>query len=488
MKNGGVPSASYLINAPEMNLLASITTPEEPRFRTERLKQIVASLPPTIIINPLAILVLFIPFCFWGNAFGHISPDRLVMAAGVHAGLSTLAWLFWRRDKPGIADEARTEKQILVLQCALSAAWGATAWLYWQDGNAVNNVYVTMILAGVVWALMNTRLMHTAIFAAAIVPMVLIFCLRIYTAHGMVPDVLAVIMPFWAAYVAMMGLRGREKIDNQIRMQFANEDLQAALRASTDEALRKRYEAEAANSAKTTFLANMSHELRTPLNAILGFSDIISQQALGPNASDRYAEYARDIHASGAHLLSLITDLLDVAKIEAGRMEIDPRPLDIESLIEAVERLMLPRARARNQSIRHTVAPGVPLVVADERALRQILLNLLSNAVKFTPEGGRIEIACHPSPNGGVTLSVSDNGPGIPLEKMERVFQPFSQLDNRYGRAAGGTGLGLALVRGLAELHGGKAWIDSQLGEGTSVNVYFPLGMEPPRQAAVANG
>ncbi len=174
---------------------------------------------------------------------------------------------------------------------------------------------------------MNTRLVHVTVFAAGFVPMVAIFGVRIYTATGMVPAVLAVFLPFWAIYVVMMGLRSRNKIDAQLQMQFTNEDLQAALRASTEEALRKRYEAEAANTAKTTFLANMSHELRTPLNAILGFSDIIAQQALGPSAADRYAEYARDINTSGSHLLSLINDLLDVAKIEAGKMEIDPRPL-----------------------------------------------------------------------------------------------------------------------------------------------------------------
>jgi two-component system cell cycle sensor histidine kinase PleC len=471
-----------------MNLLASLSTREEPRYRTERLKQVVASLPPSIIINPVAAVVLFIPFWFWGNAFGHIPESHLAIATAMHVMLSSLVFLIWRRDRPSIANEDRTEAQLVVLQSVLSVAWGVTGWLYWQVDNGTNNIYITMILVGVVWAVMANRLVHTAIFVAGVLPLVTVFWYRIHTATGTVPALLAVFLPFWAAYILMMGHRGRQKIDEQLKMQFTNEDLQAALRASTEEALRKRYEAEAANSAKTTFLANMSHELRTPLNAILGFSDIIAQQALGPSAGDRYSEYARDINASGTHLLSLITDLLDVAKIEAGKMEIDARPLDVERLIETTERLMLPRARARNQSIRHTVTPDVPLVVADERAMRQILLNLLSNAVKFTPEGGRIEIACRPSPGGGVTLSVSDNGPGIPLEKMERVFQPFSQLDNRYGRAAGGTGLGLALVRGLAELHGGRAWIDSTLGEGTTVNVYFPLGMEPPRRAAVANG
>jgi len=470
-----------------MNLLAFLSTREEPRYRTERLKQVVASLPPTIVINPLATAILFIPFLFWGNAFGHVPLSHLYVALALHVTLSTVTWLIWRRDRPAVGDEDRTEAQLIVLQLVLSAGWGTVGWLFWREADNVNNIYVTMILAGVVWAVMSTRLMHTPVFVAAVLPMATIFAVRIYSAAGMVPGVIAVLLPFWAAYVIMMGLRGRHKIDGQMQMQFANEDLQAALRASTEEALRKRYEAESANSAKTTFLANMSHELRTPLNAILGFSDIISQQALGPGANGRYSEYARDIHTSGTHLLSLINDLLDVAKIEAGRMEIDPRPLDAAAMIESAERLMLPRSRARGQRLTHNVAPDLPLLVADERAVKQILLNLLSNAVKFTPEGGEIVVAGHRMGQ-GLALCVTDNGPGIAPEKVERVFQPFSQIDNRYGRASGGTGLGLALVRGLAELHGGRAWIASTLGEGTTVSVYLPLSVEPPVRAAAVNG
>ena len=471
-----------------MNLFTSIVTHEEPRYRTERLKQIVAALPPTIFINPLATLVLFMPFLLWGSTFGQVPLEHLGFALGMHALTSSMAFILWRRYRSGIADEPRAEMQLVVLQAAISIVWGIVGWLYWQDGNGINNIYTTMIMVGVVWAVMNTRLVHSAIFAAALLPMLTIFWVRVSTAPGSVPTLLSIFLPFWAAYILVMGLRGRRKIDDQLRMQFANEDLQVALRASTEEALRKRYEAEAANSAKTAFLANMSHELRTPLNAILGFSDIIAQQALGPEARDRYSEYARDIHSSGAHLLSLINDLLDVAKIEAGKMEIDPRPLDAEALIETVERLMQPRARARHQVLRHAVERDLPLVVADERAVRQILLNLVSNAVKFTPEGGDIAIACCRTGSEGITFSVSDNGPGIAPDKAERVFQPFSQIDNRYGRQSGGTGLGLALVRGLAELHGGRAWIESTVGEGTTVNVYFPLGVETPRQAAAARG
>jgi two-component system cell cycle sensor histidine kinase PleC len=219
---------------------------------------------------------------------------------------------------------------------------------------------------------------------------------------------------------------------------------------------------------------------------VLGFSDIIAHQQLGPDAAARYAEYAGDIHASGTHLLSLINDLLDVAKIEAGRMEIDPMPLDAGRIVTEVERLMAPRARARRLVLSHAVEPGLPLIEADERAFRQIALNLASNAIKFTGEGGHVAMRCRRADEGGLLLEVEDDGIGIAPEKLSSVFQAFSQIDNRFGRKEGGTGLGLALVRGLAELHGGRCRIESVPGRGTKVGVYFPLGAHARREGAVA--
>src|SRR4029077_9941193 len=157
-------------------------------------------------------------------------------------------------------------------------------------------------------------------------------------------------------YIMVMGATARKRVDEMLAVRFANEDLTDALRLARDDALRKRFEAEAANASQTIFLANMSHELRTPLNAILGFSDIIAEQSFGP-AIDRYREYARDIHSSGTHLLSLINDLLDVAKIEAGKMEIDPQPLDPVPLLESVQRIMASRAAAKGQTLDFVIAP-----------------------------------------------------------------------------------------------------------------------------------
>jgi two-component system cell cycle sensor histidine kinase PleC len=218
----------------------------------------------------------------------------------------------------------------------------------------------------------------------------------------------------------------------------------------------------------------MSHELRTPLNAILGFSEIISQECFGPVGSSRYRDYAGDIHSSGAHLLSLINDLLDIAKIEAGRMEISPHPLDTRRTFEIALKLISFKAGEKRQTLAIHVDPSAPPLYADERALKQMLINLVSNAVKFTPEGGRIEVVASAAKGGGFQIMVRDNGPGIAQDKLANIFKPFSQVDNRYDRQAGGTGLGLALVRGLAELHGGRAWLESDEGQGCSAFIVLP--------------
>jgi two-component system cell cycle sensor histidine kinase PleC len=228
----------------------------------------------------------------------------------------------------------------------------------------------------------------------------------------------------------------------------------------------------------------MSHELRTPLNAILGFSEIIAQECFGPVGSERYRDYAGDIHSSGAHLLSLINDLLDVAKIEAGKMDIAPHPLDAARTFDIALKLIGTKAREKDQQLVIAVEENAPELWADERAVKQMLINLVSNAVKFTPHGGKIEVVASRAAGGDFQIMVRDNGPGIPRDKLENIFSPFNQVDNRFDRQAGGTGLGLALVRGLAELHGGRAWMESEFGKGCSAFISLPVKVPDYTSAA----
>jgi two-component system cell cycle sensor histidine kinase PleC len=233
-----------------------------------------------------------------------------------------------------------------------------------------------------------------------------------------------------------------------------------------------RARAEEANRAKSHFLANMSHELRTPLNAIIGFSEIMEGAMFGPLGSPKYVEYAHDIHSSGQHLLELINDILDMSKIEAGRMTLEKQPTDLAKVID--ESLRLVSGRAEIASVKVIDASGtLPQIEVDKRAIKQVLLNLLSNAIKFTPAGGDIRVESAVSED-SVTLSVVDSGIGIPAHALPKIGRPFEQVESQHSKKHKGTGLGLALSRSLVEMHGGTLKIESTEGVGTRVTFTLP--------------
>jgi len=229
--------------------------------------------------------------------------------------------------------------------------------------------------------------------------------------------------------------------------------------------------AESANQAKSQFLANMSHELRTPLNAIIGFSEVISSALFGP-LDARYCDYALDIHGSGHHLLRIINDLLDLSKVEAGRLDLHDTAVPIGAIFETCRRMVGDRAAAAGVTL--DFQPTDLEVSADELRLGQVLLNLVSNAVKFTPEGGHVTIWAGLALSGEIVISVADTGIGMAQEDIPRALQPFGQIDNSLSRPHGGTGLGLPLALRLIELHGGSLTIDSELGKGTTATVVLP--------------
>ena len=232
--------------------------------------------------------------------------------------------------------------------------------------------------------------------------------------------------------------------------------------------------ADEANRAKSEFLANMSHELRTPLNAVLGFSDILRRQTFGPVGSPKYMDYANDIHASGKHLLELIDDILDVAKIESDKAEMEEEAIDVPGLVESA--LAMVRTRAHEGEVRLEVdlSDGLPPLLADRRKLKQILLNLLSNAVKFSPPGGEVALKVWSREDSGYVFQVADNGIGMALEDIPKALAPFGQVESALTRRYEGTGLGLPLAKSLVEMHSGSLDLQSQLGAGTTVTVRFP--------------
>ncbi len=247
------------------------------------------------------------------------------------------------------------------------------------------------------------------------------------------------------------------------------------------ELIKAKEEAEFANRSKSEFLANMSHELRTPLNAIIGFSEMICNELFGPLENPRYREFAVDIYDSGRHLLDLINDILDLSKVEAGKHILEDAAVDIERTVEATLRLVNHRAMRGQIELSTEIPDDLPLLYADERAMKQVLLNLLSNAVKFTRPGGRVTVRVAVACDGGLDIVVADTGIGIPEKDIPRVFTPFTQVDSALTREYEGTGLGLSLVKSLVDLHGGTVELVSSEGKGTTVTVHMPPDRVLPR-------
>jgi PAS domain S-box-containing protein len=277
-----------------------------------------------------------------------------------------------------------------------------------------------------------------------------------------------------------------EVVTSADRLKEANARLAeqaAALERLAHDYRRQREKAETANRAKTEFLAHMSHELRTPLNAVIGFAEVIQTQLFGP-AEPRYVDYAEAIGRAAHHLLGVISDILDVSRIEIGRYELNRTPVDMATIVADCCRMVAGRAEAAGIELVDRTPPGLPRPWVDSRAVKQILINLLSNALKFTPGGGRVDVSVEASGE-EVRLAVADTGVGIAEEDLPNVFEPFWQSESRTARAVGsGTGLGLSICRKLTDLHGGRIDIESRLGVGTTVTVRFPLAL--PAEAAAA--
>jgi signal transduction histidine kinase len=271
------------------------------------------------------------------------------------------------------------------------------------------------------------------------------------------------------------------------RVEVANRDELGALAANLNrmsDELGHLYRAlETANRHKSEFLANMSHELRTPLNAVIGFSEALQERMFG-ELNEKQAEYVGDIHSSGKHLLSLINDILDLSKIEAGRMELELSEFQLPDVLETAITLVRERAMRRGITLGLDVAPGVGSIRADERKIKQVMLNLLSNAVKFTPEGGSVRVAAKPDRE-AIEVSVTDTGVGIAPEDQALVFEEFRQVGSDHARKAEGTGLGLALTRKFVELHGGSIRLQSAVGRGSTFTFTLPRA---PVQVPVSAG
>ncbi len=413
-----------------------------------------------LIVWPTSVLLGVIVFeiaCHVVDARADRSIDGVARRARIVAGISFLQSLSWAAMVPflwpGDAGTAGQTLLFLVMACTL-AGWSSMGAVHFANGAGSLFVYVVMLIAMPLFSDNPLGVFLSALSAAYGFMMVALFTTNYDTRERM---------------LRLAHERGR---------------LFDQLRSAKDDSDRARERAETASRAKSEFLANMSHELRTPLNAILGFSEIIQTRAAGN--SERYGEYGGYIHSSGKHLLALINDILDLAKIEAGRITLREGEMDIRAAMENALVLMSGPAEDGGLSLAVDVAADFPTLYADERAIRQILTNLASNAVKFTPPGGHVVLFARLDGNGAPVIGVEDDGVGIAPEDHAKVFESFGQGRHDAVIADRGTGLGLPIVRGLVEALSGRVTLESAPNKGTCVSIILPASRARPSRGQAA--
>jgi two-component system cell cycle sensor histidine kinase PleC len=425
----------------------------------------------TAVTTPLLAVIVAVGAMFWAP------PAQLLLwlatvfpAKGL---LVSLCRQFLRTPREE-ANPRFWRTKIIVAEFLYGVSWAAVAFV--SAGNAGEAAH-TFVFATLI-IVISMRML----FAAPVMPIVY---------AGTLPMAAAIVIRFamldnpfyWAmaamavgVYIYFVWLMSvtNATVTAMIAFRAEKDALIAELEQAKSISDEARLRAEEANHAKSRFLATMSHELRTPLNAIIGFSEIMRSEILGAHDNPVYKEYANDIHQSGQHLLTLINEILDISRIESGRYELHETPVALAMVVEDCQRLMRLRSETKGLRIVEAFELDLPQLWADERAMRQICLNLLSNAIKFTPPGGTIALTIRRTPSGGQCLSVKDTGPGIPDQEIPRVLKSFGQGSLAQQTAEGGTGLGLPIIKGLTELHGGTFDLKSRLGRGTEVIVSFP--------------
>ncbi|MFM9863600.1 MAG: sensor histidine kinase [Micropepsaceae bacterium] len=364
-----------------------------------------------------------------------------------------------------IADPARYPAAAWqLMQCAMMVAhglvWGGgMVWMFWDAGNTANQAILCVIGLGSIVAMFFLTAANFRVMCSSLATLTLGIWSAFLTHDGALAQVFSVIFPLFALLLLRYGRATANHIHGALQLRFENEALAAAV-------IR-------ANKAKSDFLASMSHELRTPLNSIIGYSDLIRQETFGPIVPERYAGYIDDIASSGAHLLKMINDLLDLAKIEAGKREFNVAPVRLADVAADVLRFVEPMAAAAHVSVMID-AKHDAVVRADERAVKQMLLNLASNAVKFSKPGGLAVIFCEVQSTNRVAFGVKDTGTGMTADEQVKALEPFAQATNVETVEGHGTGLGLPIVKGLIEAHQGVLRVESTKGLGSKIWVEFP--------------
>ncbi|HLY06563.1 MAG TPA: ATP-binding protein [Rhizomicrobium sp.] len=449
----------------------------ENRLAREQLRLALKNLKPNCWLMPLLGAVICLMFSRWISLPVLALWLAMVVVGGSYLGV--VAYTFLARDAERLARRNWT-LHASIGYALFSASWASLAFLFWRHGDDLNQMLILLVIACTLAG--NAALVGASKPLTVIGYTILGFALVIDPLRegGIVYYCLAALAFGYVCYLSFMSRQIYFTAHDMLLLRDDKNGLIEALARSKEESDFARERAEAASRAKSEFLANMSHELRTPLNAILGFSEMIFSNALATNPA-KYKEYAKLVHESGNHLLALVNDILDLAKIESGKFELRESDIDIGVLAGETVVLLADQAAVAQLNLLAEVEPGLPLLRADGRALRQILINLLSNAIKYTPSGGEVAVFARLAESGEIMLGVRDTGIGIDPRDQLRVFSSFGQGRHDVATGDKGTGLGLSIVKGLCEAHGGKVTLASELGQGTCVTIALPAARLRPR-------
>ncbi len=400
----------------------------------------------------------------------------LIWLSGILAIQATQLWICKLYLKPGKKKRPMSEwvGMLAASEFLFAVCWSLPLFLFWDGANSSQQILIVATLMAVI----AVRIMIASNYMPVIIAGTGIITFAIVIKCTMVGTPLHIglgAMAFLAEiFFIQLARRLQKTARDMLVFKAQRESLIAELEQAKQEAEVGRQHAEVANVAKSRFLATMSHELRTPLNAIMGFSEILSEEMMGPHSVECYKEYSGDIHQSGNYLLNLINDILDLSRIEAGKHKLHEDSIDLNTVLEDSHRLLSMKLIGKNQVIKSEIPDDIPHICGDERSVRQIWINLLSNASKFSQQGATIVTGAKVLRNGALSIYVQDQGTGMTPQEVETVLGMFNRTESADRKAIEGAGLGLPIVNGLIKLHQGELLISSEKGKGTKVTVTFP--------------
>jgi two-component system, cell cycle sensor histidine kinase PleC len=396
-----------------------------------------------------------------------------VGALGTHAIQIYLCHAYFKTEHDDL-DRSLWIGKITASEFLQATCWVTSLFLFWPHSSVLDSSFLIAAIMAVSIVRFLIVSNYMPVLVAGTCVMTLGIAARCIAEGGPIGISLALLIIVLEAFFLFVARQMQDVAREMFALRAEKDVLITELEAERDKANVERKKAESASYAKSAFLANMSHELRTPLNAILGFSEILAREILGPLQNGAYKSYAGDIHSSGRHLLELINDILDLSRIEAGRAELREEPMNIQEAADNAKGLLDLKSHEKRIVVDLHFAEILPKLLADKRAVHQIAINLLTNAIKFTPVGGEVLVFAQIEGNGGLSFHVKDNGPGIPAHELDQATSAFARGSLATKKAIDGAGLGLPIVRGLMQLHGGTIEIKSAPGEGTEVICTFP--------------